>query len=82
VKAKSSYTSLWGTLHRQEIITLSPTSEHTSTLPPITSHLEGVGNYYAACAATIMVATRFYPGAQENLSAFPSKPFGFNEGRH
>ncbi len=26
-----------------------------------------------------MVATRFYPGAQENLSAFPSKPFGFNE---
>ena len=44
--------SLWGTLHRQEIITLSPTSEHTSALPPTTSHLEGVGNYYAACAAT------------------------------
>ena len=23
-------------------------------------------------------ATRFYPGAQKNLSVFPSKPFGFN----
>ena len=25
-------------------------------------------------------ATRFYPGAQESLSALPSKPFGFNDG--
>jgi hypothetical protein len=28
------------------------------------------------------VATRFYPGAQESLAAFSSKPFGFNTGRH
>jgi len=27
-------------------------------------------------------ATRFYPGAQESLAAFSSKPFGFNTGRH
>src|SRR5229473_1159694 len=27
-------------------------------------------------------ATRFYPGAQENLSALPSKPFGFSAGRY
>src|SRR6267378_8612053 len=26
-------------------------------------------------------ATRFYPGAQENLSAFPSRPFGLSAGR-
>ena len=29
-----------------------------------------------------MVATRFYPGAQENLSTLPSRPFGLNERRH
>ena len=29
-----------------------------------------------------MVATRFYPGAQETLSTFPSRPFGLNERRH
>jgi len=28
------------------------------------------------------VATRFYPGAQESLAAFSSKPFGFDTGRH
>ena len=27
-------------------------------------------------------ATRFYPGAWKNLSIFPSKPFGFSDGRH
>ena len=29
-----------------------------------------------------MVATRFYPGAQENLSTLPSRPFGLDERRH
>ena len=29
-----------------------------------------------------MVATRFYPGAQETLSTLPSRPFGLNERRH
>lgn len=29
-----------------------------------------------------MVATRFYPGAQENLSTLPRRPFGLNERRH
>jgi len=27
-------------------------------------------------------ATRFYPGAQENLSIFPGRPFGLSDGRH
>lgn len=29
-----------------------------------------------------VVATRFYPGAQENLATLPSRPFGLNERRH
>lgn len=29
-----------------------------------------------------MVATRFYPGAQQSLSTLPSRPFGLNERRH
>ena len=29
-----------------------------------------------------MVATRFYPGAQENLSTLPGRPFGLDERRH
>ena len=29
-----------------------------------------------------MVATRFYPGAQENVAVFPGRPFGLNERRH
>lgn len=29
-----------------------------------------------------MVATRFYPGAQESLATLPSRPFGLNERRH
>ena len=29
-----------------------------------------------------MVATRFYPGAQESLTTLPSRPFGLNERRH
>ena len=28
-----------------------------------------------------MGATRFYPGAQENLSVFPGRPFGLSVGR-
>jgi hypothetical protein len=34
---------------------ISPTSEPESALEPITSHLEGVRNYLAACAATTFV---------------------------
>ena len=29
-----------------------------------------------------MVATRFYPGAQESLATLPSRPFGLDERRH
>ena len=29
-----------------------------------------------------MVATRFYPGAQQSLTTLPSRPFGLNERRH
>ena len=29
-----------------------------------------------------MVATRFYPGAQESLTTLPGRPFGLNERRH
>ena len=32
--------------------------------------------------SSLMGATRFYPGAQENLSVFPGRPFGLNDGRH
>jgi len=31
--------------------------------------------------SSLMGATRFYPGAQENLSVFPGRPFGLNVGR-
>ncbi len=36
-------------------ITNSPTSELEPALAPLTSHLEGVGNYHAACAAITLV---------------------------
>src|ERR671915_59509 len=29
-----------------------------------------------------MVATRFYPGAQESLTTLPGRPFGLDERRH
>ena len=36
-------------------IRISPTSELEPALVLVTSHLEGVGNYLAACAATMFV---------------------------
>ena len=44
-----------GTLHRQGYSHLPPTSELEAALEPATSHLEGVGNYHAACAAKTLV---------------------------
>ncbi len=44
-----------GTLHRQGDSHLPPTSEPGAALVPTTSHLEGVGNHYAARAATMFV---------------------------
>ena len=44
-----------GTLHRQGYSHLPPTSELEAALEPATSHLEGVGNYCAARAATMFV---------------------------
>ena len=46
--------SLWGDA-AQVGIRISPTSELEPTLAPVTSHLEGAGNYLAACAATMFV---------------------------
>ena len=44
-----------GTLHRQGYSHLPPTSELEAALEPATSHLEGVGNYLAARAATTFI---------------------------
>jgi len=32
--------------------------------------------------SSLMGATRFYPGAQEYVAVFPSRPFGLSAGRH
>ena len=55
VRASLIAPSLWGTLHKQGYSHIPPTSEPASTLASITSLLEGVGNYCAACAATRFV---------------------------
>jgi hypothetical protein len=52
-KAMSILPSLWDTLHKQGSI--PPTSELEVALPPTTSHLEGVGNDDAACAANTFI---------------------------
>ena len=54
--------------------------------PPVTSRQRG-SSFRLSDLALLQrlfpeVATRFYPGAQESLAAFSSKPFGFNTGRH
>jgi len=46
--------SLWGDA-AQVGIRISPTSELEPALALVTSHLEGVGNYLAACAATMFI---------------------------